>query len=154
MANKLLSIFLFGFVFFFNGTSEQSVLQVNSMSEQSCSFQSHKELAKLLHNSMTKYEIIQLLGESNFEGKSMLTNEEMWRYDLCPNEQYMSHLNEDAVDLEALDREQLKYIVFFTFSQDEKQLSSISMYYKDEQGNLHEYIQFDDGYIKDIMIEM
>lgn len=153
MANKLLSLFLLGFVFFHNGTSAELVTKVNGMSEQSCLFESGEELAELLYIFMEQSEIIQILGADYVEGTSMMTNEKTWRYDLCSVETYENDRNDDIVDLEALANDQIKYIVFLNFSGPNEALSHISIYYKDNQGQLHEYMQFADGTIKNIIID-
>ncbi|MBA4536336.1 hypothetical protein H1Z61_04060 [Bacillus aquiflavi] len=117
-----------------------------------CIIQNKDQLIEQL-SLLTPEKIVSIFGTGYDEVSSMMGNEKMWRYDLCVNNEYEYNDEYDVVDLEALKNNQVQYIVFFTFTNDGHSLSRISLYYKDESGNIHEYTIFPDGTSEDSVIE-
>lgn len=149
MLKKLFSLCLFGFILFHIGTSDHLQLTASGKTEQpSCQFTHAGELTELLHVSMSTEEVVSILGSDYAEGKSMMTNERMWRYDLCTNNYERIPFLDDAVDIEALQNKQCQYIIFIAFTEN-NMVDHYSMYYMDADGYIREYVQFADGSEKD-----
>lgn len=153
MANKLVSLFILSCILFNIGTSDYLQLTANGKTDQICQYPTNEVLAELLQLSMSDNEIIQTLGKDYVKGKNMMSNETMWRYDLCANDDYdKSTFVNDAVNIEALKDNKVKHIVFLTFAEN-RTVNHISIYSKDKEGRIREYMQFANGLEKNIVIE-
>ncbi|CAM5571730.1 hypothetical protein SAFG77S_08933 [Streptomyces afghaniensis] len=67
-----------------------------------------------------------------------LYNNEVWRFDLGLNTPYQFTAENDSIDIAGLQKGLVKFIVFFSFGENENSIISKSIYYCDENDSIHE----------------
>ncbi|PLR77111.1 hypothetical protein CU633_12140 [Bacillus sp. V3-13] len=102
------------------------------------------------HYHLSKAGIIGLVGIDYVELKGAMNGNKLWNFSIGAVEGYEYTLEGDAVDVDALMTDRVKFIIVFHFSDDGDSISYISGYYKDKYGVFHEYGVFPDGSIKDL----
>lgn len=95
------------------------------------------ELTEQIANIETKEEIKTILGNDYKEVTGEMYNNVVWRFDICPKTDYQNDTNIDSVDLEGLKSGQLKKVLFFSFSENQQTIINKSLYYSDNQNNIH-----------------
>ncbi|RSK49183.1 hypothetical protein [Bacillus canaveralius] len=111
------------------------------------------EIRKLIdssHYHLSKGGIIGLFGVDYVELEGAMNGNKLWNFSIGAVEGYEYTLDGDAVDVEALMTDRVKFIIVFHFSDDADSVSYISGYYKDKYGVFHEYGVFPDGSFKDL----
>ncbi|WP_400242569.1 hypothetical protein AB3U99_16095 [Niallia sp. JL1B1071] len=95
------------------------------------------EVKDMVRNIQTKADINSILGTNYQEIRGEMYNNTVWRFDMYPvsNYRYMSEY--DKIDSEGLQEGSVKYIIFFSFGEEENIISK-SIYYCDSNGNIRE----------------
>ncbi|WP_080845853.1 hypothetical protein [Cytobacillus gottheilii] len=108
-------------------------------------------LKEMADPKRTKDELASIFGEPTEVLRGAMDNNLLWRYDFKNNEDYEFTHDFDAVDVDALKADDLKYIVYIGFQHDEQSVNDIAIYYIDQDGKFHEYREYADGYVKDLV---
>ncbi|MGD6942017.1 hypothetical protein ACQCT6_08270 [Cytobacillus gottheilii] len=110
-----------------------------------------KTLKEMSNPTHSKDEIISTFGEPADVLRGAMDNNLLWRYDYKNDENYVFTHDLDAIDVDALKSGELEYVIYISFEQDEQTVNSIAIYYIDQDGKFHEYREYADGYVKDLV---
>jgi hypothetical protein len=94
---------------------------------------------------LSQSEVVKRFGNDFVEGTQALDDRKFWRYDYVARKGYTFPGDlMDSVDLEGIKVGFMRMQLFVTWSDDQKAYN-YSLYYKDDDGNLYNYVLFPDG---------
>jgi len=103
----------------------------------SCQTKIH-EIKEQINKIQNKKESLSFLGKKYKEVVGEMSNNKVWRYDICSVPGYQFSSEVDQVDLEGLFAKDVKQIIFISFAEDNRTIQSKSLYYLDKNKNIHE----------------
>lgn len=96
------------------------------------------ELKDVVRSMQSKADINSYLTMKHEVVSGELFNNVVWRFDLGVKPAYQFTAENDSIDIEGLQEGMVKFIVFFSFGEDEHTIISKSIYYCDENNSIHE----------------
>lgn len=131
--------------------SETKVLATSSSITADSTHPDIEILKKMSDPAHSMTDLIAAFGEPTDVLRGAMDNNLLWRYDFKNNDNYVFKHELDAVDTDALKSNDLEYILYISFESDEQTIDNIAIYYIDKDGKMHEYREYADGSVKDLV---